>query len=1169
MRNFIVFISILSTFSFFNAEAQIPEGIYDEYLDTIQLLGSQNYDEFITRNKNLISRYSQFCKLYEKQASAYYYSDQLEKGEEYFFQLIKLDSSTSLPYYGLGLIYHYQKRYTHAVGYFKRALDYSNHCNEIYISIVNSFNKAGRLKEAQEYLETFLHKDDTDIYAYLALGYLYQLKNQWEKSDSYLTESVEINPDYWRGYFLLSRLELVLRGNYKDALDYLEKAKTLINQSINDPEVDAKIKARMATIVSSLGKLNEANDYFNQAIAVFKRFGTKSELAASLNNLGTNLVSQGKYKKAIMIFEQAIPEYKAVNYNKGVGYALGNIGNAYSKMGYYQKGIEFYKKTLEIARESEDLNFERLVLSDIGEIYWSLGNYSQALEIYYDARKVNENLGNKWVDAVILQSLAGIYKDLGNLQKSLEYYDVSIEKFREIGDSQRLALNLSLLGTVHWKRGNLERALHLLQESYQASIKIGDPEIRINSLLQIGQISLEKGDSSKALKNISEALAFSQTSHNNPKIARALIKLGEYYFTLENFEDALEYYSKGLHIVEEIHLPHIEWQAHAGIASTLEKKKQPTKALHHYEAAIEILNSIESTTTEVPFFTDFLKDKISVYTSLIQLLVKMQRFEEAFQLAEKLKVSKSTSENLNTNVNVVTEISEDLKISLLDLKSKLEQKHRELSEELAKPDTLRVAKKIEVLESQISKLLSEKINLWRELEHKHQDFYNLVNYQPLNIQQIQNDILQQKQCIIEYVVGDYKTSVFLITQDAFYYHEIGISKDSLYKAIRTTSPKFQSGISQDENDFYFNARQMDFRVSTLSYLYEIIFKPIEPYLENVQELVIIPDDILTYIPFEMLVTDTSETLNEYDFRQTTFLLHKFAISYGYSIESLMKRGRNKNQPRSQLIAFGNPKFNKTKNKLFEYLKYNPTPSAFVQSNRFKPLPYAEQEVKQIAKILNEDEKNIFTGGEATEGNLKKYVKDYQIIHIATHHLLNDWEPLYSKMVMAQNAGSHEDGFLETYEILNLELNADLVVLSACNTGIGKLKRGEGLIGLARAFLYAGSRSLIASLWNVNDASASIIQQKLYTNLKKGMKKNLALQQAKIEYLSSVEYNKDPFYWAPFILIGDVSSIDFMNVSGSTAEFTRRNVAILLIILVVFILLTLIYLRHKSLKTSTK
>jgi CHAT domain-containing protein len=255
------------------------------------------------------------------------------------------------------------------------------------------------------------------------------------------------------------------------------------------------------------------------------------------------------------------------------------------------------------------------------------------------------------------------------------------------------------------------------------------------------------------------------------------------------------------------------------------------------------------------------------------------------------------------------------------------------------------------------------------------------------------------------------------------------------------------------------------------------------------------------------------------------LTENHGISYAYSASLLNPGLQRTRKAGGNLLAFGNPDFGRKQgNAIVDWIRSLDSLKPILRGDGFEPLPNAESEVRGIAGLFQHP--SVFTGREATERCFKENAPNYKIIHLATHHLTSDRQPMYSKIVLSQKADGGEDGFLQTYEIYNLQLNADLVVLSGCSTGLGKLSRGEGLIGMSRAFLYAGAPSLVVSLWPVDDESTAVLMKSFYAHLKQGMDKSKALQRAKIDMMRTNASYADPFFWGPFVLIGDRRAIKF-------------------------------------------
>jgi CHAT domain-containing protein len=299
-------------------------------------------------------------------------------------------------------------------------------------------------------------------------------------------------------------------------------------------------------------------------------------------------------------------------------------------------------------------------------------------------------------------------------------------------------------------------------------------------------------------------------------------------------------------------------------------------------------------------------------------------------------------------------------------------------------------------------------------------------------------------------------------------------------------------------------------------LYEELIKPAEPYLSGKSRLIIIPDGILNYLPYEVLLTDNKQIAQKGSYSALPFLVKKYPVSYGQSASVLktllseQKKSGITKPGNKKLIAFGDP-ISDTKDV-----------PLFASPASYNRLQYSRQEVERISALFKEKNSEIYLGKDATEENLKRNsnLKNFNYLHFATHGSIDEEKPDLSSLVLAKGANSSEDGYLQASEIFNLKLNADLVVLSACQTGLGKLVRGEGMVGLTRSFMYAGTPSVLASLWSVSDLSTASLMEQFYRNLiKNKLSKTEALRKAQLTLMSDEKY-AHPFYWAPFVLFGD-------------------------------------------------
>jgi CHAT domain-containing protein len=353
-------------------------------------------------------------------------------------------------------------------------------------------------------------------------------------------------------------------------------------------------------------------------------------------------------------------------------------------------------------------------------------------------------------------------------------------------------------------------------------------------------------------------------------------------------------------------------------------------------------------------------------------------------------------------------------------------------------------------------------------------------------------IISPGAAVMEYIVTDDALYCFTLTRDSFSSAKLGVSKAAIEKQIK-------------ELRYYVLGKEDEQAIKTSRKLYGDVFLPFEAGLGSAKRIIIIPDGALSYVPFEML------------YQGSGYLVSQYAISYAPSINflSLIRKGGSGNK---RFLGFGDPFFGQNE----AGSGGNFTRGYFREKGvSWTSLPGTKKEIEGIAKSI-QGEKSIFTGKAASESNASKLLGGYGTIHFATHGYLDDEKPvLYSSLVLSEPEGGQtdgvDDGYLRAAEIFNIPIDAGLVVLSGCQTGLGKNLNGEGLMGLSTSFFYAGARSLIVSLWSVDDESTSLLFQYFYQNIST-MPPAEALREAKLRLIR--EKVESPFLWAPFILVGN-------------------------------------------------
>jgi CHAT domain-containing protein len=350
-------------------------------------------------------------------------------------------------------------------------------------------------------------------------------------------------------------------------------------------------------------------------------------------------------------------------------------------------------------------------------------------------------------------------------------------------------------------------------------------------------------------------------------------------------------------------------------------------------------------------------------------------------------------------------------------------------------------------------------------------------------------------------------------------------------------------------DFSNNVQQTYQNYTALAkYFYDILVAPVLEVTDS-REITFVPDGEIMYLPFESFITSNHFDNTRPNYRDLPYLIYDVSVGYSYSSTLLFSERIRSKSPNKKVLAFA-PEY---KNLLDEELQsiWNR------QSERdfLMPLPGAREEVKNISKTVNAD---IYLDSAASEANFKALASDYAVLHLAMHTIMDDENPMYSKLAFTRNFNDRtEDHDLFTYEIYNLPLNADMVVLSSCSSGFGKMQKGEGMMSMARGFIYAGCPSIVMTLWQVSDLSSAELMSGFYKHLKTGASKKKALRQAKIDYIKSSDNLKaNPYFWSAFLMVGDSSPL-----YAASASFY------LVIILAVFVLVIMGVIYRKKIMAA--
>jgi CHAT domain-containing protein len=864
----------------------------------------------------------------------------------------------------------------------------------------------------------------------------------------------------------------------------------------------------------------EALDSFRYSYEIAKQIldNNHPNLRKINNALGITYRTIGQFDNAIKHFLLVEHSYLAApeGYELAIARLYNNIGNVYYNKFSYVVALEYYQRAADIMRQ-EEMNYEWIadIYYSIANIHYELHNNKKALEIinnYYSHAGMETKLYFFNLKSAVLQEL----NDIDGAYKS---YNSAIEFAKKLYSKSDINVAFQYLNFAKFliSDSRFREAEEVMEKAYDIFIEKNIKE-GLNLALYYKTMGIYYENINVETKNID---AFREQKS-------------------ENLSNAIEYYKKGLEALN-FNLTNLS-EGKAGtyncisqtqsldffkliadtyvIMSELYKEDMKErysesiyKALDYYKITSNLIQKArkdiysEDSKIQLSELEETTFSKI-IQTAYKAYMIKREHhiIEFAFQNAERQKAS-SIFDKLTDQLAKESSLIPD---SLMNLGKTLNYSITSNSEKLYNLHKSNNADPAEInrIDSIIFRLKKQRDELNYYMENNYTGYYSLkYSNTAVHIVNIQNS-LRNNEVIIEYVLNE-NDSVpelysFCICKGCVEFKKLDISPTFL-KSLEKTF-RF---LSNTEFMFTKNKQSKDFCIAAHN-LYKDLIKPFENGIIN-KKLTIIPDGKLSYIPFDVLLTEIPDTSGFIQFQRLPYLIRKNTINYAYSANLLINYNRLTRNSKNRLLAFA-PDY-KSDTVTFEQGKL-----------MLKPLPGIQDEVDLISQEIKTD---VFKGKEATEMNFRNNYEDYDILHLAMHAFINDSLPAFSRFAFSQNIGvsRENDGWLNTADIYNLDLNSRLAVLSACNTGSGILRKGEGVMSLARGFIYAGCPSIIMTLWEVEDNAGTQIMTSFYRNLKKGKHTDVALRLAKIEYLENANSRMaHPHYWLSYVSIGNSSPL---------------------------------------------
>ncbi|HKG21213.1 MAG TPA: CHAT domain-containing tetratricopeptide repeat protein [Blastocatellia bacterium] len=894
------------------------------------------------------------------------------------------------------------------------------------------------------------------------------------------------------------------KGDYAEALRISQLAVRIAERAGGRVGLGHAL-CNLGMIYDHQNRSSQALDSFQKGLVIFEEVGDKKGKARALDAIGVSYSSQRRFEEALEWSNKSLPVAEESGDRNLVARILNNLGFIHNALGHYDLSLELYQKSLALSEELNDKNLLDLALNNIATQYLAHGRNAEALDYLLKSLKIKEEggmAGDKRGMAIRMQNIGLVYRRQGRLEQALAYASQSLKLMEEINDKFGIANLQNNIGVIYKTQGLYEQALAWFRKSLQGFEELKAKGGVARVLNNVGDINRLQGHYEQALELLRQSLRLREEGTDRGAVSLTLNNLGQLYQDMGKYAEMLEVSSRCAGLTEEINDPEELWKAREHMGRALRALGRPAEARRNFLAAIA---TIESLRVEVAGGgqqqQSFLESRISPWRGMIALLVSQQEYAEALTFAEgsKARVLLDTLSagraSLRRSLSPQERQTEEgQRLRLVSLNSQLTNEQRG-----DKPDAERTTK----LKAGIEKA---------RLEYEAIETGLYVAHPELKVKRGEATVIKAEEltallpdaasALLEYVVTDDEAYLFVVTKAdgkaaaEVQLYTLRVKRDELAAQVEA----FRGQLA---------GRDLGFRVGAAK-LYELLLKPAAAQLSGKTNLVIVPDNTLWDLSFQALLASPNR-----------FLIENAAVSYAPSFTALRemtKRRKNQtgNPASTTLLALGNPSLGKeTVNRV----------ALTLRDEQLDPLPESEQEVKALRQLYGASRSKVYTGADAREDRVKAEAGQARILHFATHSMLNNASPMYSYLALAEG-GTGEDGLLEAWELMQLDLKADLAVLSACETARGRVGAGEGMIGLSWAMFIAGVPSIVVSQWKVEAAGTRDLMVYFHHALLSGPRAGKvkpttaeALRQSALRLLKKAE-TSHPFYWAGFVLVGD-------------------------------------------------
>jgi len=942
------------------------------------------------------------------------------------------------------------------------------------------------------------------------------------------------------------------QGQLDEAASYLDKAYSLSkSKKLGSDSLTIRYYYQKGLINEQRADYKVALNNFKQGLALAQKAEENVLQVKLMVSIGDVYISQGNYQKAVDQFSSAQELYFRTSLTEKalLSSIYNSYGIAYKNSGDQNRALSYFQKSLEIDRQILPPQHPSLAKTNnnIAIFYYYQGDYQRSLEYFKNAVNVLATFYGEThrLVAAGYNNIGIVYSEMGKLANATDYLEKALQIREKIlgKDHPDMAIGYQNLGAIYYDMEKYDQAIRYYKRSEAIHLKQfpdGHPELA-NVYANLGQAFAAKEEYKKALEYYQKDLDINLTlvGGEHPFIGDTYTKIGKTYAMVDNYDRALNYYEKALDVFiqdyspehsyqnlsfDEVAYPYLLLETLKLKGKTLKNYAKETgrqdlleQSLQAHLQAVSLIDNIQQSHNRKESKLLLRERTVDVYKRGFEVAYALQqktsdeRYKEyAFFFVEKSKNQILLEQIRRLNARDIAQIPDSLIDKEQALHIRLTDLQSRISSLATNPQPSDSLKRIALQDSlfHARQQLQKHIN---RLETSYPKYYEL-KYEPVltKASTIQQQILSDNQAMISYFFGDESVFALVLKKETFDIRKL--PTDSL----------LQQDIRSYRDTILERSSPATFAQSSHQ-LYNQLIQPLHDLIRG-DNLLIIPDGMLHYLPFESLVTQPLTDANPARFHKLAYLLQEHTINYAPSAGylELSNQTAKGNSPK-QFVGFA-PGFSDLSASMAKRDLYPD------YERPLTSLPLSKKEVKEVGNLFEsqgfwsfltsgDNKSDVYLGDSASEQTFKSLpLQNHRYIHLATHAYVSEAHPEKSGILFSAPQASEEDGTLHAAEIYNLQLNAHLVTLSACKTGIGTVAEGEGMMSLSRAFQYAGAENLLVSLWSVSDRTTARLMLDFYKQTHNNTKMPQALRQAKLAMIDNGQY-AHPKYWAPFIFIG--------------------------------------------------